>query len=326
MTEFLLQRSLHHLLSDPARIWTTVSGKRLQILSPGQINVHEGPDLLEMAVFVEGNIIVGNSEFHRRSSEWREHSHQLDERYRNILLHIVCEDDSEEKFGQETLLVPESELQRISAEQDFLTPDTRSLIDELQHYALLRLLRKTAEAKEELERYGLEKAAVELVADFLHRYNSRRRRPKYGTGDLHEIILHLQNSELMKFLYALSGGESRNFHQEMSRLLHQKISSEGLHLRREILLNAILPLALALAHEEMRIQLFSWYWSTPALHSYGILRRKYPTLPQNFLWQQQGMLEYMREHGSKTQSVRESISRFGFAGMLSFYRSASENL
>jgi hypothetical protein len=83
----------------------------------------------------------------------------------------------------------------------------------------------------------------------------------------------------------------------------QKIAGEGVHLRREILLNAIIPMALALAEEETRIALFAWFWSTPALHSYGVLKRKFPNLPQEFLWQQQGMLEYMREHGRKSTDV-----------------------
>jgi len=103
-------------------------------------------------------------------------------------------------------------------------------------------------------------------------------------------------------------------------LIRNKILDEGAHLRRELILNCVLPLSLCLAGEEARISLFLWFWSTPALHPYGLLNRRFKELPQNFLWQQQGMLEYIREHGRKGNVVSEAIKEYGFGEILSFYR------
>jgi hypothetical protein len=85
-------------------------------------------------------------------------------------------------------------------------------------------------------------------------------------------------------------------------------------------LNSILPLAICLANEESRIDLFHWYWSTPALHQYGLLTRRFKNLPQNYLWQQQGLLEYLYEYGKKTNVIAELIKDYGFAEILSFYK------
>ena len=108
----------------------------------------------------------------------------------------------------------------------------------------------------------------------------------------------------------------------MHELIRKKNLDEGAHLRRELLLNCVLPLALCIANEESRIGLFLWFWSTPALHQYGMLTRKFKDLPQNFLWQQQGMLEYIKDHGRRVNVVSESLKEYGFAEILSFYRNA----
>ncbi|MCS7169717.1 MAG: DUF2851 family protein, partial [Candidatus Kapabacteria bacterium] len=65
IAERKLQEAVWHLLSDPARVWQTVSGKRLQILAPGELNVHEGPDFQDMVLLIDGTLYVGDGEFHR---------------------------------------------------------------------------------------------------------------------------------------------------------------------------------------------------------------------------------------------------------------------
>jgi len=106
---------------------------------------------------------------------------------------------------------------------------------------------------------------------------------------------------------------------KMMQLLKEKISDEGAALRREIILNCILPLSLAIADDKARINLFLWFWSASALNIYGVLKRKFPNVPQNFLWQQQGMLEYMKEYGTKKNVEKEAFSGYGFGELLSFY-------
>ena len=121
-------------------------------------------------------------------------------------------------------------------------------------------------------------------------------------------------------MISIKSGLSISIPDLILNLIKHKIDEEGPHLRRELILNCVLPLALALANEENRINLFVWYWSTPTLNKYGILNRRFPNNPQNFLWQQQGMLEYLKEHGSKRNIVAESFREFGFLDVLSFYK------
>lgn len=106
----------------------------------------------------------------------------------------------------------------------------------------------------------------------------------------------------------------------MIKLLKKPLSDEGAHLRRELIINAIMPIALALADDDARISLFVWYWSTQSLNKYGLLTRKYPEIPQNFLWQQQGLLEYIKQYGTKKNIASEVLKEYGFAEVLSFYR------
>ena len=61
--ELKAQLILKEYLSEPSNIYNTLSGRRLQILSPGRINKFEGPDFLDMAVLINGDVIIGNSEF-----------------------------------------------------------------------------------------------------------------------------------------------------------------------------------------------------------------------------------------------------------------------
>lgn len=318
-----LQEIVHYLMSDPSVVRYTKSQKRLQILSPGRHNVHEGPDFLEVAIFLNGTVIIGDVEFHKNSSDWNKHRHSDDEKYKNVILHIVINDDSEvHGFISEILVITPKEIQvafeniknEIQKETDLAS------IEDLQHFALLRLLRKTAEAQKLLRSYGLISALYRLTEDFISRYFSRRKRPVYSKEELKKIINSIGDSNVLKFLEDLEAGYGEYIADTLYRLLKEQISIEGAHLRREIILNCVLPLAISLSNEEARISLFLWFWSTPSLHTYGILKRKYPNLPQNFLWQQQGMLEYMRLYGRKPNIVSEAIKDYGFAESLTFFR------
>ncbi|MES2765076.1 MAG: DUF2851 family protein [Bacteroidota bacterium] len=322
ISEIELQKAAQKVMSDPARVFTTSDGKRLQILGAGRLNVHAGPDFLDMAVMLNGEIVIGNGEFHRKSSDWRDHNHSADPRFKNLLLHIVLDDNSIEKYGEETLVLSESDVEKFLKEKTEVAADACSLED-LQHYALLRLLRKTAESQMLLREDEVKEATVISVEKFLIHYADRKRRPNYSPENLEGIMEALPKSTIMRFLKSVADGAETDVPASLNEMTKQKIAGEGVHLRREIMLNAILPMALAQAEEETRIALFAWFWSTPALHSYGILKRKFPNLPQEFLWQQQGMLEYMREHGRKSNVVRETLKTFGFAGVLDFYRESA---
>ena len=322
--EVQLQKAVQQILSDPAAVKQTVQGRNMQVLSPGRFNVHEGPDFKEVALLMDGQIYIGDAEFHRQSSEWVTHGHNTDPNYEAVILHIVVKDNAGEKeYPFHTLLIDENDL--LEAYENLQKQSKKevdiSSVEDLQDYALLRLLRKSTEAQKKFNEFGLEKAAQQTAYDFIQSYNSKRRRPVYTSEELEELLKNFNDSEAFHFLDALYAGEKMFIPDRMHKLLKTKFLDEGSHLRREIILNCILPIAICLAETDSRIGLFLWYWSTPALNSYGILKRKFPNMPQNFLWQQQGMLEYLKEYGRKPGMVSESVKNiYGFAETLHFLK------
>ncbi len=328
LPERRLQEAVRHLLADPARVWQTFSGKRLQILAPGELNVHEGPDLRNMVLLLDSMICVGDGEFHRTPQEWQEHGHAHDPRYERVLLHIVMAPPTTlpPPGPPEILVVPaveiEQALQHLAEATDAETsPEALLSLYELQYFALLRLLRRTSEARLYVQRWGFLPGFAHMVADFFQRYLQKRRRPVHTEHTLAEFVRALPTSPLFRFLEAFHAGSAPTLTLQLHELARQRITTEGAHLRLEILLNCLLPYLLVRATPEQRIELLSWYWSAPARVRYGHLRRAFPTFPQRYMWQQQGMLEALRHRGSGLP-CRELLATYSFGDVLEFYRSA----
>ncbi|MDT3739316.1 MAG: DUF2851 family protein [Candidatus Kapabacteria bacterium] len=318
--ELELQKEIHLYISEPSRIFKTVSDRRLQIISPGRLNVHEGPDFEDIAILLDGYLIIGAAEFHKKSSDWLSHSHSDDFRYKDVILHIVLDNDKTIQSSFETLVLNYPEVTKsnnIKASTDF---DTTFSSDELQNLALHRLLRKTSEAKKILLENNLKITLSQMTGNYIDRYERKRNRHKYNAERLAGLVEGITTSYAYEFLSNLENGKSAGLQDSMVTLVKKPLAGEGSHLRRELILNAILPIALAIADDEARISLFVWYWSTPCLNIYGLLTRKFPDIPQNFLWQQQGMLEYIKQFGSQNNVASEVLKEYGFAEILSFYR------
>lgn len=320
--ERLLQKAAHKLMSEPARVFLSEKGNRLQILSPGRINPHEGPDFLDIGILLNGTVNVGDAEFHRDSGDWAAHGHDKDARYNRVILHIVFESNRAENYPFDTLVIDKDEIHKILREGSYSGNKAKDIdsLDELQHFALLRLLRKSVLAQRELSKSNAFTSLFNLSNDFLEVYNSKRRRPIYNDEDYKRIVNSIEGSAVFDFIDKLVNEEDVSVQDMLMDAIRKPIAGEGAHLRRELVLNAVLPLALCLANEQTRINLFLWFWSVPALNKYGILSRKFENIPQNYLWQQQGMLEFLKEHGSRNNIIAEAIKDYGFAQTLSFYR------
>ncbi|HZE83730.1 MAG TPA: DUF2851 family protein [Puia sp.] len=92
MTERLLQfiwRSQyfnHHELS-------LENGEALQIVRPGELNAHQGPDFSWAALRIGNTEWFGHIELHLLASGWTKHAHEGDKHYNNVILHVVWEND-----------------------------------------------------------------------------------------------------------------------------------------------------------------------------------------------------------------------------------------
>lgn len=94
MNEQLLQYLWKHSLVNPVQLETT-SGEPVVIIFPGKYNAHAGPDFLEAKIKIGTTVWAGNVELHVRTSDWTRHKHEHNENYKNIILHVVYQNDVE---------------------------------------------------------------------------------------------------------------------------------------------------------------------------------------------------------------------------------------
>ncbi len=71
----------------------TVAGETLEVLLPGMLNQHAGPDFQNARIKIGDTTWAGNVEVHIASADWYKHGHTTDKAYDNVILHVVYEDD-----------------------------------------------------------------------------------------------------------------------------------------------------------------------------------------------------------------------------------------
>jgi hypothetical protein len=76
-----------------SRQLVSTSGESLEILEPGFLNSHAGPDFFNAKIKIGPTIWIGNIEIHIKSSDWSAHGHTTNTAYDNVILHVVYEDD-----------------------------------------------------------------------------------------------------------------------------------------------------------------------------------------------------------------------------------------
>jgi hypothetical protein len=94
MTEEFLQYIWKHVLFDRALIKTT-DGKLIEIEHSGLHNTDSGPDFFNAKIRIGDTLWAGNVEIHIKSSDWFKHKHENDDAYKNVILHVVWENDKE---------------------------------------------------------------------------------------------------------------------------------------------------------------------------------------------------------------------------------------
>lgn len=92
MTEFFLYYVWENRLLNG--MLQTASGQPVEIINPGFRNTDSGPDFLEAKVRIGDQLWAGHVEIHVKTSDWNRHGHQHDKAYRNVVLHVVYENDA----------------------------------------------------------------------------------------------------------------------------------------------------------------------------------------------------------------------------------------
>ncbi len=78
-----------------------LEGQEIVIIKKGNYNTNAGPDFLEAQIRIGSELWFGSVEFHMKPSDWYLHKHQFDERYSNVILHVVYSIEKDEKVVSE---------------------------------------------------------------------------------------------------------------------------------------------------------------------------------------------------------------------------------
>lgn len=73
----------------------TTEGESIDIVATGYRNINSGPDYLEAKIRIGDKLWAGHVEIHVKSSDWNHHGHQNDSAYKNVILHVVYENDTQ---------------------------------------------------------------------------------------------------------------------------------------------------------------------------------------------------------------------------------------
>jgi Protein of unknown function (DUF2851) len=92
MTERLLQFIWQFQFYNTASL-ITEEGEMLQVIHPGTYNTNQGPDFIDAKIRINDTTWAGSIELHIRASDWNRHKHSNDPNYRNVILHVVWEQD-----------------------------------------------------------------------------------------------------------------------------------------------------------------------------------------------------------------------------------------
>ena len=73
----------------------TTEGESVEMVATGYRNTDSGPDFLEAKIQIGDKLWAGHVEIHVKTSDWNRHGHQSDKAYKNVILHVVYENDTQ---------------------------------------------------------------------------------------------------------------------------------------------------------------------------------------------------------------------------------------
>jgi hypothetical protein len=320
MHELIWQNALKRYFEANNTSLLTQSGKTVNILSIGKHNHLGGPDFSSACIVVDSELRVGDIEFHKSSGLWFSHNHHTNPAYSNVILHIVFEDDQLFDANFETLVVTKQMLSKYIRTEVVNTDYDTASYDDFQQFAMSRLLRRTSEVYSLLQTHSIEDALRSVTENFLTRYFTLRTRHRYQADELSQMLTNFSNSKLFKGICNGSYATKDLEKQFDDFIEKEKIKHLGSHLKQEILTNAVLPLTFCIATSLEKQHLLLWYWTAKTRASYSVLYRNYPLISQEYIWQQQGMLEYYKEYTNRQHSnPADLLINYSIPDIISYY-------
>ena len=76
------------------KVLQTTEGESVEVVVTGYRNTDSGPDFLEAKIQIGDKLWAGQVEIHVKASDWNRHNHQTDKAYKNVILHVVYENDT----------------------------------------------------------------------------------------------------------------------------------------------------------------------------------------------------------------------------------------
>ena len=92
MNEKLLQYIWQFQCFNLNRLQST-DGEAILIIQPGTSNSNQGPDFKDAKIKIADTTWAGHVELHILSSDWQAHKHSSDENYKNVILHVVWQNN-----------------------------------------------------------------------------------------------------------------------------------------------------------------------------------------------------------------------------------------
>nr|WP_314649308.1 DUF2851 family protein [uncultured Porphyromonas sp.] len=154
-----------------------LAGARIEVLDPGELNLHAGPDFFAARIRIDQLLWVGCVEIHHAASEWFAHGHHADPAYSSVILHVVEVDNRQVAGlnGQELptclILVPRTQPEEQAAlvEQLYSSSSAAALLSlraEERSSLLLCLYRARMQSKVRACELLLERAAGDWAQCF----------------------------------------------------------------------------------------------------------------------------------------------------------------
>ena len=318
--EIFLQKLIQKVFINYNGVLNTVSGKTVKIIFIGDFNQEYGPDFSNSCVLIDGELKIGDIEVHKQSSCWAVHNHFNNNDYNNVILHIVLQNDKDVSdllpANCETLVLDDKMLLSFIEKngEECIDNNLDNITLDCSKYALKRLLKKTIEIYYLLLNNSLETVFLCNVHTFLSRFYYRRRRSNlYTEDDIINIMKAIPESTFTRFLINIKECRIKSFDSEIKELLKHKISNEGKHLRTELFINCVFPIAFCISNETQKKALLFWYWKMKNTCVYQRLTKAFPLQSQKYIWQQQGLIEILSEQQiKKIDSIDDKVKDFSF--------------